>query len=321
MEEALVRFYTGSVDNYLAGVAKGDFKNGIFFSNEEGNFTIWKDGNLYGTATGGSGVSQEWVDNKYGGAFVEILEDKTSEGFIFSFVDVKGDSQYSISIPTATFEKMGLMSAGDKYKLDNIESENIVYKEEGKGLSSNDFTDEHKELLDTVTPNAEPNILEVVKIDGVALENIDKSVNIDLADRVNELVGDRISSVYTYKGSVDNISELPANAVKGDVWNITNETEYGPAGVNVAWTGNEWDSLGGTLSTVNVTTEINEIKQDLTDLTERVDDLEGNYGRVTVLEQAVNTLNSDDSVEGSVANTATNIATTIIEQILTWQTI
>ena len=119
---------------------------------------------MYGTATGGSGVSQEWVDNKYGGAFVEILEDKTSEGFVFSFVDVKGDSQYSISIPTATFEKMGLMSAGDKYKLDNIESENIVYKEEGKGLSSNDFTDEHKELLDTVTPNAEPNVLEVVKI-------------------------------------------------------------------------------------------------------------------------------------------------------------
>ena len=112
MEGALVRFYTGPVNNYLTGYAKGDFKNGIFFSTDD--HTIWKDGEKYGTATGGSGVSQEWVDNKYGDAFVEILEDVTSNGYVFSFVDVNGDSQYSISIPAATFEKMGLISAGDK---------------------------------------------------------------------------------------------------------------------------------------------------------------------------------------------------------------
>lgn len=319
MEGALVRFYTGPVNNYLTGYAKGDFKNGIFFSTDD--HTIWKDGEKYGTATGGSGVSQEWVDNKYGDAFVEILEDVTSNGYVFSFVDVNGDSQYSISIPAATFEKMGLISAGDKQKLDNIDAENIVYKEEGKGLSSNDFTDEYKDLLETVVDNAEPNVLEVIKIDGVALENVNKSVDIDLTDRVNELVSDRIGSVYTFKGSVNNDSELPSNAVKGDVWNIIEESDYGPAGVNVAWTGTEWDSLGGTLSTINITNDINGIKQDLSDLTERVDDLEGNYGRVAALEQAITKLNSDDSVDGSVANTATNIASTIIEQMLTWQTI
>lgn len=315
----LVRFYTGPVDNYLAGIAKGDYKNGIFFSTDD--HTIWKDGEKYGTATGGSGVSQDWVDNKYGGAFVEILEDKTEDGYTFSFVDVDGNSEYSIQIPKATFESLGLMSALDKMKLDSIEADDIVYKEEGKGLSSNDFTNEYKEILDTIVPNAEPNVLEVVKVDGVELENIDKAVNIELTDKVNEIIGDKIGSAYTYKGSVDSIEQLPTDASVGDVYNITNESVYGSAGVNVAWTGSEWDSLGGTLSTINVNNEINGIKQDLSDLTSRVEVLENDIAKLDTLEQAIETLNSDDSVEGSVANTATNIATTIIEQMLTWQTI
>lgn len=315
----LVRFYTGPVDNYTAGYAKGEYKNGIFFSTDD--HSIWKDGEKYGTATGGSGVSQDWIDDKYGGSFVEILENKNNTGYIFSFVDVNGDAQYSIQIPAATFEQIGLMSAADKGKLDSIKVENILYKEEGKGLSTNDFTNDYKELLENVTANAEPNVLEVVKVDGVALENVNKTVNIDLIDKIHEVMGDQYGTVYTFKGSVDTIEKLPTNASTGDVYNITNESIYGPEGVNVAWTGIEWDSLGGTLSTININTELGKIKQDIQDINNRVDVIEDETAKIAALEQSIKTLNSDDSVDGSVANTATTIASTIIEQMLTWQTI
>lgn len=316
----LVRFYTGPVDNYIAGYAKGEYKNGIFFSTDD--HSIWKDGEKYGTAAAGnSGVSQDWVDEKYGSAFNEVNIVKDASGFTLEFVDVEGTIGYSILIPVATFEQMGLMSAADKGKLNSIKAENILYKEEGKGLSSNDFTDEHKELLESVEANAEPNVLEVVKVDGIALENINKTVNIELVDKIHKVMGDQFGTVYTFKGSVDNIEELPTNASTGDVYNITNESIYGPEGVNVAWTGTEWDSLGGTLSTVNYDAELGKIKQDIQDLNGRVDVVENETTKITALEQSIKTLNSDDSVDGSVANTATTIASTIIEQMLTWQTI
>lgn len=55
-----------------------------------------------------------------------------------------------------------------------------------------------------------------------------------------------ISSVYKYKGTKANYASLPSSGnVTGDVWNV--EAAYGdyPAGTNWAWTGSDWDALGG----------------------------------------------------------------------------
>lgn len=50
---------------------------------------------------------------------------------------------------------------------------------EGKGLSTNDFTDEHVAKLEGISAGAEVNIIEAVKVNGVLLEiDEDKSVNI-----------------------------------------------------------------------------------------------------------------------------------------------
>ena len=57
-----------------------------------------------------------------------------------------------------------------------------------------------------------------------------------------------LSSVYTYKGSMDNYSDLPVNGQAiGDVYNIVNtDDKHGiKAGDNVAWNGNSWDNLSG----------------------------------------------------------------------------
>lgn len=64
-----------------------------------------------------------------------------------------------------------------------------------------------------------------------------------------EEVNQKLSSVLNYKGSVDNYSDLPAEAVKGDVYNVKNaDTVHGvKAGDNVAYDGTSWDVLAGTI--------------------------------------------------------------------------
>ena len=47
-----------------------------------------------------------------------------------------------------------------------------------------------------------------------------------------------IVGMYRFKGSVDTVSDLPAQAEAGDVWDVK------ARGINYAWTGEEWDALG-----------------------------------------------------------------------------
>lgn len=54
-------------------------------------------------------------------------------------------------------------------------------------------------------------------------------------------IKDSLGNVYVYKGSVNSYSDLPSNATTGDVYNVVSN------GKNYAWTGSEWDDLGGTV--------------------------------------------------------------------------
>lgn len=53
-------------------------------------------------------------------------------------------------------------------------------------------------------------------------------------------IDSKISSVYTYKGNVETVNDLPTeNNNAGDVWQVTEEN------ANYSWTGTEWIVLGG----------------------------------------------------------------------------
>ena len=54
-----------------------------------------------------------------------------------------------------------------------------------------------------------------------------------------------LAGLYKYKGSITSASLPTANQIVGDTYNITDASAYGPAGTNVAWTGEDWDALGG----------------------------------------------------------------------------
>ena len=54
-----------------------------------------------------------------------------------------------------------------------------------------------------------------------------------------------LAGLYKYKGSITSASLPTANQIVGDTYNLTDASAYGPAGTNVAWTGEAWDALGG----------------------------------------------------------------------------
>lgn len=78
------------------------------------------------------------------------------------------------------------------------------------------------------------------------------ALNLDLGNlsAATEGIKEKLSDVYHFKGSVNTYEDLPTEDVEnGDTYNvISGRTVSGrtiPDGTNYAWTGNEWDELGG----------------------------------------------------------------------------
>ena len=70
------------------------------------------------------------------------------------------------------------VSAEGKLEVKGVAQANKVA---GKGLSTNDFTDEAKAKLDGVEAGANQNLIEIVKLNGAALDISEKAVNIPVA--------------------------------------------------------------------------------------------------------------------------------------------
>lgn len=69
-------------------------------------------------------------------------------------------------------------------------AEGKVDKEEGKGLSENDFTGGYKNKLDGIENGAQVNVIEVVKRNGVALPVTDKAVDVAVPTTTSSLTND-----------------------------------------------------------------------------------------------------------------------------------
>lgn len=84
------------------------------------------------------------------------------------------------------------------------------------------------------------------KLDGIATGATATTKTSDLtndsefqtATQVQTSINQAVSSMYKVKGSCTR-GELPGESSVGDVWNLTDEN-----GMNVVWTGTEWDNLG-----------------------------------------------------------------------------
>lgn len=93
-----------------------------------------------------------------------------------------------------------------------------------------------------------------------------------------DYVNDKISTVYKFKGSVENYSNLPTSDNQiGDVWDIINAdpTNNIKAGDNVVWTGTTWDNLGGMVDLSNYYNK-SEIDNKLTTINQSVSNINNN---------------------------------------------
>ena len=92
-----------------------------------------------------------------------------------------------------------------------------------------------------------------------------------------------LSTVYTYKGSVTNYSNLPTTGLEtGHVYNVVNANGNTPAGTNYAWNGTAWDALGGSIdlsvyaTSAVVKSRFDAINEDITGLENSINAVSGN---------------------------------------------
>jgi hypothetical protein len=57
----------------------------------------------------------------------------------------------------------------------------------------------------------------------------------------------KIKTPIIYKGTVATTDLLPLNPSIGDMYNIETKSIYGEAGMNVAWNGTTWDTMGAPI--------------------------------------------------------------------------
>ncbi|MBO5217539.1 MAG: hypothetical protein J6B41_07340 [Alistipes sp.] len=95
---------------------------------------------------------------------------------------------------------------------------------------------------------------QVEVVDSLTSEDATKALSANQGRLLKELideVSNKVASIYTPKGSKDKYTDLPADAAVGDVWNVVEAYNGYPAGTNWAWTGTEWDALGGIVDLSN----------------------------------------------------------------------
>ncbi len=143
----------------------------------------------------------------------------------------------------------GHVSAASAVQKSDIVALGIPAQDTTYGLASADKeglqSAAHFAKVEGVEAGAQVNVLDKVSVNGEALTINSKGVNIDLSGYALKT---DLTGLYDLKGSVDNFADLPADAEKGDVYNIVNADEANDivAGDNVVWTGSAWDKLGGT---------------------------------------------------------------------------
>ena len=141
------------------------------------------------------------------GAQVNVLEGVQVNG---TDLTIDENKKVNIVMPEATTDKAGLMSAADKAKLDGV------------------------------AEGAQANVIEAVKVDGVALEITDKAVNIDLSKKAN-LVDGKIPA-SELPSFVDDVIELvavaetaPETCVAGDKYFNTTANKIYTATADNTW--------------------------------------------------------------------------------------
>lgn len=98
------------------------------------------------------------------------------------------------------------------------------------------------------------NAKQIEIVDNLTSDATDKALSAKQGKALmTEITGvkNKLTNIYTYKGSKTTYASLPTDAVAGDVWNVEEAYDGHPAGTNYAWTGTDWDALAGSIDLSN----------------------------------------------------------------------
>ena len=166
------------------------------------------------------------------------------------------DTTYNLATTTSN----GLMSSSDKTKLNGIETGANKYVHPAYTAKTSGL---YKIIVDGTGHVSEATAVTKTDITnlGIPSTNITYDVATQTVDGLMSTTDKKkldgflsassyalktdLAGLYKYKGSIKSASLPTTNQIVGDTYNLTDASIYGPAGTNVAWTGEDWDALGG----------------------------------------------------------------------------
>lgn len=120
----------------------------------------------------------------------------------------------------------------------------FVAKEDGKGLSTNDYTTAEKQKLSGLTATK----IDIVKVNGSELvPDGSKSVNIDLSDyalseNVTQEIAQAVSGIQGFEAQV--VEELPGTGTKGILYLVSNSGSGQNIYDEYLWINGKYEKLG-----------------------------------------------------------------------------
>ena len=167
----------------------------------------------------------------------ETYTAKESGLYKFS-TDGEGHVSASTPVVKADITALGIPAQDTTYEKATADADGLQSKEQFSKVEG-------------IEAGAQVNIIEKVSVNGSPLAISSKGVNVDLTNYVQK---EDVASALRYQGSVATFDALPAEATKGDMYNVKaawDDTEgHHAAGTNVAWSGTAWDAMA-----TNVVTE------------------------------------------------------------------
>lgn len=134
-----------------------------------------------------------------------------------------------------------------------------VDKVNGKGLSTNDYTNEEQSKLSNIAAGAQVNVIEAISVNGTAQTITSKLVNITVPTNNNQLtngagyqtssdvstaIQTALSSITSFEFSV--VQALPASGVAGTIYLVAHSHDTDDGYDEYIWVNNAFEKLGHT---------------------------------------------------------------------------
>lgn len=141
--------------------------------------------------TGSQSQYKVLSDNNLTDELVTKINNAGDSSFSGNYGDLKSKPSingHELASGENSLETLGIQAAGDYAT--KTELGNKVSKEDGKGLSTEDYTTAEKTKLGGIQTGAQVNVIESVKVNGIAQEADRKAVNIAVPTKVSQLNND-----------------------------------------------------------------------------------------------------------------------------------